>query len=495
MQRAVSILSRIDRRCAVSLLLAVVPAMASANAKDAFPYTAYVTHDDAHVHSGPGKQFYATQRLSKHTAVEVYHHVAGGWCAIRPPAGSFSWVDAQHLEITEDAALARVINVPAKTRVGSSMSDVHDVEYVSLREGEVVEVLGSKMLRETPKNKPRRWFKVAPPAGEFRWIHERELSRANDLAPLPETKSPPASTEHDASVREVSVSDAELDRPIGSGVATELKTYPLDGPRAPESIEPVNNIQKASFHDAPSEEEPLRNEVATHVNPVTWQAVPESTDVLTAPEPRSFDDRLTALNVMLSRAVLADVRDWELAPVKEQAQRLLQSANNSQTRQLVESLLSKIQDFDTLQQRNRSARQTGRLVQQVAHVEVQPHAHVEPGRLAKDLPVSGTVHSDFPRIVSPPPVKAESVELRPEVDNSVFDATGTLIAVRSRRSDIPRYALTDAHGRITRFVSTSNGDSLTAFVSHQVGIIGKSGLVRRLNKPHIVASRVVQLKK
>ena len=75
--------------CALSALRGL-----PARAEQAFPYKAYVTAAEVYVRSGPGRTFYPTDKLHTGDQVEVYRHDPGGWCAIRPPEGSFSWVSA-----------------------------------------------------------------------------------------------------------------------------------------------------------------------------------------------------------------------------------------------------------------------------------------------------------------------------------------------------------------------------------------------------------------
>jgi hypothetical protein len=154
----------------------------------ASPYTAYVREDGASVRSGPDGAFYETDRLAAGTKVEVYRQDQGGWFAIRPPQESFSWVAAQHVEITENPAVGRVVSDTALTRVGSRFNDVHDVEYIRLRRDELVEVIGERVLKEPDGAKPSRWYKIAPPAGEFRWIHRDALS-LKPLVPVEPTSA------------------------------------------------------------------------------------------------------------------------------------------------------------------------------------------------------------------------------------------------------------------------------------------------------------------
>ena len=64
-----------------------------------FPYKAFVAADDVYVRSGPGENYYPTDKLKTGDQVEVYRHDPGGWLAIRPVPGSFSWVSARYLRL------------------------------------------------------------------------------------------------------------------------------------------------------------------------------------------------------------------------------------------------------------------------------------------------------------------------------------------------------------------------------------------------------------
>jgi hypothetical protein len=149
-----------------------------------FPYMARVTANNVYVRSGPGSNYYPTQKLQVGTQVEVYRHDPGGWCAIRPPEGSFSWVAGRHLKPGEDD-LAEVTGDRVPVGVGSRFSDIRHVAHVRLDRGEPVVVLGKKEIdlgfgAET-------WYRISPPSGEFRWI------LAGNLDPLPEKAPGPGS--------------------------------------------------------------------------------------------------------------------------------------------------------------------------------------------------------------------------------------------------------------------------------------------------------------
>jgi SH3-like domain-containing protein len=172
--RAVSPRRSIGWRSFVAAALLIGPAGPAWSLE--FPYTAYVATTDVYVRSGPGRDYYPTAKLNKGQAVEVYRHDPGGWLAIRPPRGSFSWVSSRHLDVEEDD-LAVINSERVVVRLGSAFSDVRDVIQVRLEKDELVELL-------EPPTPDTPWCKIAPPAGEFRWIFAKYVQRdlPDDLA-------------------------------------------------------------------------------------------------------------------------------------------------------------------------------------------------------------------------------------------------------------------------------------------------------------------------
>ena len=165
---------------AVVVLLVAAPGWAAD-----FPYRAAIrpaekgdSASDLVARSGPGDDFYPTDKLSPGDRVEVYRHDRGGWCAIRPPEGSFSWVLTKYLDFSrsDDGAAddnAAVVNTDrCQAHIGTSLGDERDVRQVQLSEGESVAVL----------ERGNRWCKIAPPAGEFRWVRAKFLDPLEDDA-------------------------------------------------------------------------------------------------------------------------------------------------------------------------------------------------------------------------------------------------------------------------------------------------------------------------
>lgn len=486
----------------------------SASADDAFPYVATIASAEAAVKSGPAEEFYDTDRLTKGQQVEVYRHDADGWCAIRPPENSFSWVPAEHLELTDDPTLATVINVPVKTRIGSRFSDIHDVEYISLRKGETVQLLGSKALRESQGGTAATWFQVAPPSGEFRWVHASHFQQTSQPA-----------VANQAVANQANPNQTVANQAVGQLVGHEpIPTFDLQ-PEAEQqtalsgtseekvaatAFTEIESAVKTASYQEQGDAAPTSNpdSIVTgsgvdhtepghaHVNVVTWEAVAAPTEVLTAPEPRSFEDRYRALNLMLSRAVLDDIGHWQFDHVKRQTELLLNYAETPDEQDLASSLLTKIDEFDALKQRSTQLRaKADPALAQVSYQEVSEPASNSstPATDVATLPTGPEMPNILNRNASRPAAPIKRLQRHDAVDNAIFDASGMLIAVHSRRADMPKFALTDSDGSIVQFVTSTRPLDLRRHVNQRVGILGQVGYIASLSKPSIVADRIVPL--
>lgn len=160
------------------LLLGVV---ADANAEQSrkFPYEAVIDADSVFVHSGPGKKYYATSRMSQSERVIVHRHDPGGWYMIAPPAGSFSWIRCD--AVSRVSRLRGVlIDNNVVVRVGSTLDDSRDVFQSRLSKGRRVEILGEQTVR-TERGRIRM-FKISPPKGEWRWIPGQAVTPVGQIA-------------------------------------------------------------------------------------------------------------------------------------------------------------------------------------------------------------------------------------------------------------------------------------------------------------------------
>jgi hypothetical protein len=143
-----------------------------------FPYEAVIEADEAYVRCGPGKNFYATMKLTRGQHVTVRRHDPGGWFMIDPPAGSFSLIRMEDVvQQGNTATVKRLDQGQISVRIGSSLDPTADAIFQrKLSSGERAEILGEVIIPR--KDRQVAMFRIRPPRGEFRWIE------GNDLAPL-----------------------------------------------------------------------------------------------------------------------------------------------------------------------------------------------------------------------------------------------------------------------------------------------------------------------
>ena len=137
--------------------------------------TAYL-QEASECRSAPEDQGYATQRLDRGAPVEVYQSLESGWSAIRPPAGSFSWIEAKHAYLLPGGKKAEIVQSGIPAWIGSQQPMADQWQWqVELVPGQQVEILG-EATRQSQGGEKTLWYRIAPPPGEFRWLRSSLLS-------------------------------------------------------------------------------------------------------------------------------------------------------------------------------------------------------------------------------------------------------------------------------------------------------------------------------
>jgi hypothetical protein len=179
--------------------------------KRSFPALGYVVSEAAHVRESPSFESYVCDHLTRGQRVEI-HRREGEWLAIRPTARCYSWIRADLVEVTR-GRLGRVLDSGSKVWVGSLDGVAEHNSQIQLEHGDSVIVLESSastqpVSKSTGNLAEKRWLKVAPPDGEFRWIHEKRvhMPRASRNSRLEQTRD----DRSDWSQREPSPKTAEL---------------------------------------------------------------------------------------------------------------------------------------------------------------------------------------------------------------------------------------------------------------------------------------------
>lgn len=600
------------------LAILFVALLSSALPAGEFPYSARISNATAAMRSGPGTQFYATGQLLQDEEVEVYRHV-GTWCAIRPTPSSFSYVRADHVRVTEVPDVLEISVEGARTRVGSEINDEFKVQYVTLHRGERVRMVGDSVTFGRP---PRRWYKIAPPSGEFRWIARADLARVENSdagsTGVPSSSTDAASDEILAPVPadELPVDDPEMARvptpaslPVQNDVTNSQPSVARRGAAAsmPEAMQPTpaeplseaatdmasaeatadnDSVDDASSDDSiklqklaarakgmstepiphqvitVSAEEPLDEE--THrsaqndasvstgdpaidnlpsimvrrsraIQPVAasdeagrvapavgsesdaaesvnsaWTAV--DTELPPPPSPQQLDHslgELASLELELSRIVTQDIGQWQFTDLQTRLVELRRATGDPQTRRSIEHLWKRTQEFAELQQRHRELLTGG-----PSAIQASNAAPLLPERppVSRDVELAGAslaASRRMPAMANRVPASRSSLRAGGAGDGAGAPATmardgqqatayagqGWLVPVLTSRTDLPRFALTDAQGQILHFVTPVNGLNLRRYLRQQVGIVGSSRAGRTGEPGPLLAERVVVLER
>ncbi|TWT77063.1 hypothetical protein Pla123a_24930 [Posidoniimonas polymericola] len=286
-----------------------------------FPYDAVVNADAAVVYAGPGPHYYDTAELPSGASVQVFEETPGGFCAIRPPEGSFSWAPASSLRLLDDGT-AEVTRAETPARVGSLLHDRRDAVHVRLDRGERVRVLARQAIEGVD------WVQIAPPSGEFRWVRREDLARH---APT------------------------DLDRPTPgeqvAGPTDQTDTGPVDS-----WVRAAAHTGQASESDAPA---PAVDVVGAKPLPPVARS-DASADATRRPAPLElsggFAQRLAALEVELSRQVAERPTLWRFEEIEQQAAAMLSAAADENERQAVRELAARVDRFAGIANRYKSTR-------------------------------------------------------------------------------------------------------------------------------------------
>lgn len=488
------------------------------HAKDRFPYTVFTTYDETAVLSGPGEEFYATDLLAKGTPLEVYRRDPGGWLAVRPPDRSFSWVPARKLLVAANNQSATVVGDDAVAWVGSRVETVEDHRWqVQLERGERVAILGHRALEDHRKGTVETWYQVAPPSGEFRWVHADDITRraprrsgasrtgasyggqSDDSDSVPRADgSQPDGLENSDPADEASPGAAPLAQaganeisPPSDSVRRANLTTPRGGsPSEPRSVEPAQFRADWTPRSAPRQ--------ARRTDPSFISSEPQPPAPTTSP---AAERELEDITVQLSMLAAREPNLWNLAPLRARTETLIERGSNPLERGKARLMLEKIEEFEELQQRHIRAERGLAANSPTTPGAQNPAASTG---LASALPIgsglsglgfvstgklgglAGGASAAGTGASGSAPARNSTVEPR-------FDGTGWLLPVHSTKRVAPPYALMDDSGHVLHYVSPAPGLNLHRYERKRVGIYGQRGQTQTLNAPHLTAHRVVDL--
>ncbi len=419
-------------QCLIAAVATIVSGV-TAQAVEVKPYEARVVASGATIQSGPGDKFYPTDTLARGDRVEVYREKPGGWLGIRPTPNSFSWVAARHLSVRE-GGLGEVNKDDAASRIGSRLSDKHNASQVRLKKGETVEVLGEESFGgET-------WYKIAPPAGEFRWIQSSLVERTGPIQQVSAESSAPTKG---------TTAESKND-----GSATSLsKSSGLNDTVAPPLIPTTPIATSITSNSAPAAQPVTPTSPATSTAPAS--PAPSVSKVAATPQDDLHHD-LTSIEIRLSRMASAPVNLWNTEGLQRDATQLMSRTQTPEDRDAVQATLNKINQFAA-----------------ISHRAGAPTSTANPASSSPVTPVPGQVAA--------------------AATGTPYDAVGVLRPVVSRRPGAPQFALVDEHGQVLTFVTPTPDMNLQPYVGRRVGVVGNRGYIAEFSRTHVTAARVTPL--
>jgi uncharacterized protein YgiM (DUF1202 family) len=462
---------RVDLAAVLSLgVLLSEPALG----EQTFPYTGYVTAENVYVRSGPGRNYYPTSKLGTGDKVEIYRHDPGGWYAIRPVEGSFSWVSGRYLQVAEDG-LAKVSGDRVAARVGSQFSDIRDVIQVRLHEGELVEVLDEKHLGSGSESGP--WYKIAPPPGEFRWVfgkfvdpnyHQSGVRKAPaEYHPLVGSGQPAADRVAAAGGQ---TPDAGSDQPDADGQASSAPSASdvrtADHWSAPSGANPQGPQQEPPGAAAVASTDRDRRETDAevgHTNRFVEPAHDPAGSVTSRRlSPEEFQAELGEIDVELSIMLAEEPTVWKLDELALRAQSLLAEAETAVERGRVRLLANKIARSEDLKRRYDAVNGTQMATE----------------RRNRQLSELSQARQSTPAEPAP---------------GNRFDGVGRLARVLPPKLGAPRFALVDQNGDVRCYVTPAPGLNLNYYVGRHVGVNGNRGYIADKRIQHVTAKHVTPL--
>lgn len=409
---------------ALLLGLCQVPALAAGGK---FPYEAVVEIDGTSVHAGPGsKKYPPTQRLNRGDRVEVLSEDWGGWYKIKPPTGSYSWINAAYVEQTAPGR-GHLTESNVVAYVGSAIRDDREVWQVQLAKGDHVEILGAQTF-ETDDG-PVAMYKIKPPRGEYRWISGKAVVSEAQLAQRhATTPSQPA--------------------------ASQTKT----------TIEPKPTPKKT---EAPQLVE--RPAVRTHDHNAAPQIGPSFEEIETERTAlKHLDDQFRAM-------IEQEPSTWHLTALEHGYRQLQQQASHPALASQIESRLAAVEryselkhEYDDFYRLASEAKQRDAQLLSLQQQELQRLQQLQ-------TTTATTTATSTPRLEPQPepslPVTQPAPQPRPAQPS--FDGAGIVQRSAFSGPGVPGHVLVAPNGRVLAYLHAPAGLNLDQYVGQALGIHGQ----------------------
>lgn len=424
-----------------SIMLVVGCAIAGAEERK-FPYQAIVEADGEYVRSGPGPNFYPTDKMRKGDKVTVMRHDLGGWCMITPPPGSFSWIRAEHVERTGDATGVLKAN-KVVVHIGSALSvDEFTTIQGSLSKGSAVQILGEKQFPFD--DGPKLMYKISPIQREWRWIHRRGIIAADAIQsdPFPGESVP-------------------RKKPAGP-VAEQIEIDPDAFTHPISTSDSVSGSASPDIEPGPSG---------------TRNQKPAGSGILPDPE-AGFLDRLNAIDSRFREMIKLDPAVWKLDEIEQEYMQLDSDATQPSQSRTIALRLDAVSRYQKTQREyqgflriNEEAKQRdAQLAQLQREAELRavggangttPQPTVQPQPQPN---IGGPIASTGDDAASGNPARPAAPK---------FSGAGIVVPMSQTFPGGPQFALVAPGGKLLAYLAPVQGVDLKRAANQSMGIIGE----------------------
>lgn len=190
--------------------------------------TVFVAVESAELHSGPTKDYYPTAILERGQVLDAFRKTDDGWLGVRPPEGSFSWVPAKDAYLLPGGKVIEIVEEDAVSWIGTELGTAKQYRWqIELQIGEQLKVLGEASMKDSDGN-PALWYKVSPPSGEFRWVHESAVSKSAPTRSPSPTLAPPSNKPSEIAEAEGSGSSRQENAVVTASAVESATTEDVD---------------------------------------------------------------------------------------------------------------------------------------------------------------------------------------------------------------------------------------------------------------------------
>lgn len=464
----------------VTSLAALTDQATAQSRTEKFPYDAIIADDEVYARSGPGKNYYPTNRLRQGDRVSVIRHDPGGWFMIEPPPGSFGWIRQEFVRREGDRGVV-IGDGEVVVWTGTNFGDDHFVWQRRLAKGDEVELIGEKSLKDERGDVP--YFKIKSPKGEHRWIpgakvvsSEKQLASANAR----DRSGDPFAGET-ASTSKATPVDMASHVPNDDGsVATDGKSVPA--PKDP------------GRRPAPTPKD-LEEEPSHPIAKTTREKGGPFVD-LHSELPGDAQQRLAAVDQQLQEMLKRETREWNFSAIEAELQAL--QANEATSAAAARRLAS----LSKYKQVKADSDEFARLMEETnrrdAELEAAQRARLVPGTIAPAARPQTSTPSN--NIRSAPLINpnnqnrsAPAIQTRPAPAKGRFGGAGIIQRSGANQPGLPKHVLVHPNGQRLAYLQ-GEGVDLDKYLGESMGLEGERYFRKDLKSDYMVVKSLQPVK-